>query len=217
MNATARLLSAAIATVAMAGLPSPEPAQASTALQRCMTSSGEEIYTDRSCAAFRAESAPIPAPMMTRLARTFSAGDDAKGGEAIGADIPTTTPVSRRSPAAGCARTPQQLEADLRGSLMLGDVNRIAESYHWVGLGTDDSERILARLETMADQQVRDSHYFDARISAASFGDLYADASGALPAASGNAGTLQLQLGRSSIQLVDLSVERYSGCYFVRF
>ena len=47
---------------------------------------------------------------------------------------PPSLRIARRSAAAGCARTPTQLSMDLHGSLALGDVNRLAESYHWVGM-----------------------------------------------------------------------------------
>lgn len=215
MNATARILSATIATVLLAALPAPRPVQASPVLQHCTTADGNDIYTDKPCSAFGADSVPMPAAMMTRLASTFP--KEAHGNQADAMNVASTTPVSRRSAASGCARTPQQLETDLRGSLALGDVNQIAESYHWVGLNSDDSKRLLARLQTMADRQVRDTHYFNARITS-THGDLYADASGTAPEATGSAGVMQVQLGTaSSIQVVDMPVERYSGCYFVHF
>lgn len=215
MTSTTRLLSAAIATLLFAALPAPRAAQASTALQRCTSADGSEIFTDKPCAAFGAQSAPIPAPMMTRLARTFERDD---GTVDASTPLPGTAsaPVGRRSAASGCARTPRALEMDLRGSLALGDINRIAESYHWTGLGDSDAKRILARLEDMAGEPVRDMHYFDAQVGGGAFGNLYADASGAAPA-TGNAGTLQVQLGDGSVRVVDLSVQRYAGCYFVRF
>ncbi len=216
MNAT-RTLSALIATVVFAALPAPQPAQASTALQRCTTADGGEIFTDKACATFGAKTVPIPAAMLTRLARTFDKGREADIGQGM-ASTAVAPAVSRRAVASGCARTPQQLEMDLRGSLALGDVNRIAESYHWTGLSHKDGQRILSRLETLAGQPVRDVHYFNAQIIDAAFsGALYADASGARAPTTGNAGTLQLQLGTASISAVDLSVERYAGCYFVRF
>ncbi|CAN5624236.1 hypothetical protein BH23PSE2_BH23PSE2_10060 [soil metagenome] len=216
MNAP-RTLSALIATAVFAALPAPQPAQASTALQRCTTADGGEIFTDRACGALGARNAPIPAAMMTRLARTFDKGGDAETGHDV-THAAIAPAVSRRAAASGCARTPQQLEMDLRGSLALGDVNRIAESYHWTGLSHKEGQRILSRLESLADQPVRKVHYFDAQIIDAAFGGaLYADASGPRAPVTGNAGTLQLQLGTSSISAVDLSVERYAGCYFVRF
>ena len=60
---------------------------------------------------------------------------------------------------------------------------------------------------------VADIHYFDATISGAT---QFASASGAFPA--GSAGMLQLQVGQGeALSVVDFDVERYSGCYFVKF
>jgi hypothetical protein len=217
MKAPARTLSAVIATLLFAAMPAPRSVQASTALQRCTSADGSEIFTDTACSAFGADSAPISASMMTRLAHTFGQGadldDDVRA--AMSAAAP---PLSRRSPTSGCARSPAQLEMDLRGSLALGDVNRIAESYHWTGLNHRDGQRILSRLEALADQPVRDMHFFNARIVDAAYGsNLYADASAVGATATGNAGNLQLHLGTSTVSVLDLSVERYAGCYFVRF
>lgn len=217
MRPSTSALSALVATALFAALPAPRPVQASTALQRCTTAEGAEIFTDKACAALGAETAPIPAAMMTRLARTLTSDANDALADAAAA-ITTAPPPSRRSPAGGCARTARQLEADLRGSLALGDVNRIAESYHWAGMSHADGQRIMSRLETLAGQPVRDVHYFDAQIVDAAYGsNLYADASGAGRPLTGRAGNLQLQLGASSVSVVDLAVERYAGCYFVRF
>lgn len=216
MRPSTSALSALVATALFAALPAPQAAQASTALQRCTTADGSEIFTDKACGALGAETAPIPAPMMTRLARTMTS--DASDELADPAAALTTVPPSRRSPASGCARTARQLEADLRGSLALGDVNRIAESYHWAGMTHADGQRIMSRLETLAGQPVRDVHYFDAQIVDAAYGsNLYAGASGAGRPLTGSAGNLQLQLGTSAVSVIDLAVERYAGCYFVRF
>jgi hypothetical protein len=105
---------------------------------------------------------------------------------------------------------------DLRASIALGDVNRVAESYHWVGLTTREGERVLDRLQRMAREPVADSHYFGAAIASPLDADAVEIASaGTGP---GSAGMLQLQLGRGAgISVVDLDVERYAGCYFVRF
>jgi hypothetical protein len=108
---------------------------------------------------------------------------------------------------------------DLRGSLALGDVNRIAESYHWVGMSSKAGERTLDRLQHLVGRQVVDSQYYDARIGfadASGFADAatYADASGG----NGDAGMLQLVLGDDGTRsLVDFDVHKYAGCYFVSF
>jgi hypothetical protein len=218
MRPSTSALSALVATALFAALPAPQSVQASTALQRCTTAEGGEIFTDKACGALGAKAAPIPAAMMTRLARTMTSNDASGEFADAAAAITTAPPPSRRSPASGCARTTRQLEADLRGSLALGDVNRIAESYHWAGMTHADGQRIMSRLETLAGQPVRDVHYFDAQIVDAAYGsNLYADASGAGRPLTGRAGNLQLQLGASSVSVVDLAVERYAGCYFVRF
>jgi hypothetical protein len=216
MTTKARILPSALAALLLSALPSPQDLQATTALQRCTNADGSEVFTDRACSAVGATSAPIPAAMMTRLARTFDRDPDAEDLEAS-LQAAAQARVARRSPAAGCARTPQELQMDLRGSLALGDVNRIAESYHWTGLSHQAGQRIMTRLESLAGHPIRAMHFFDAHGGGAAFGaSLYADANSPGPM-QGHAGTLQVQLGDHSIRALDLSVERHAGCYFVRF
>jgi hypothetical protein len=215
MNTKARILSTALATLLLSALPSPQALQATTALQRCTTADGSEVFTDKACSTLGASNAPIPAEMMTRLARTFDRDPDAEDLKAS-LEAAAQAVVARRSPAAGCARTPHQLQADLHGSLALGDVNRIAESYHWTGLSHQAGQRIMTRLESLAGSPVRAMHFFDAHAGATFGASLYADA-GAPKASQGHAGTLQLQLGDDTVRALDLAVERHAGCYFVRF
>ena len=106
---------------------------------------------------------------------------------------------------------------DLRGSLALGDVNRVAESYHWVGMSSRQGERTLDRLQALVGKPVLDSHYFDARIGAGSDagGVELASHDGAV---GGDAGMLQLVLGGDDARsAIDFDVHRYAGCYFVTF
>ena len=60
---------------------------------------------------------------------------------------------------------------DLRASLAMGDVNRVAESYHWLGMSTREGERTIDRLQALTGKPVVDSHYFDAQIQMASLDD----------------------------------------------
>ena len=83
----------------------------------------------------------------------------------------TRIAVSRRGPGSGCARTPTQLAMDLRGALGLGDVNRVAESYDWVGMSNKQGQRTLDRLQQLIGRPVIDSHYFDAQITSSPFAD----------------------------------------------
>jgi hypothetical protein len=131
----------------------------------------------------------------------------------------TRIPVSRRGPGSGCARTPTQLAMDLRGALGLGDVNRVAESYDWVGMSNKQGQRTMDRLQQLIGRPVIDSHYFDAQITSSPFADagavITADASDDRP---GGAGMLQLTLG-SGMQatIIDFDVRHYAGCYFIRY
>ena len=119
--------------------------------------------------------------------------------------------IGRRAVAGGCARTPTQLAMDLRGSFALGDVNRIAESYHWVGMSQRTANATMKRLEYLSHKGILDAHYYDAQIG----GGLYADAGDSV---GGSSGVMQLRFGgEAGGAIQDFDVERYAGCYFVRF
>ena len=208
------LLATFAATLLLSSLPAPEPLHAASAILRCRSPQGTLVYTDKACGAFGAKAAPIPGELLGRIYR-----DEARFGNDVDSSIATGTVASigRRSASGGCARTPTQLAMDLRGSLALGDVNRVAESYHWVGMTSRQGERTLDRLQRLIGKPVLDSHYFDARIGAAS------DDDGAMTASNddaigGDAGMLQLVLGDDDTRsAIDFDVHRYAGCYFVTF
>lgn len=204
--------------VAIAAAPIPLPASAASAsanntLLRCRAPDGSIGYTDRSCAVFGAESVPISRELLTRIARDQAREPDGiqddGAGFALSADAPAIP--GRRAPASGCARTPVQLAMDLHGALALGDVNRVAESYHFAGMSSEAGERTLDRLRGLVGRQVVDSQYLDASIS---------DGPTLLAGPGGDsAGMLQLVLGDAdgSVSAVDFDVHRYAGCYFVSF
>jgi hypothetical protein len=202
------------ATLLLAGMPAPAPLRAASAILRCESADGTLVYTDKACGAFGAKAAPIPGELLGRIYR-----DEARfGGDADSSmpDAPASS-TGRRAASGGCARTPTQLAMDLRGSLALGDVNRVAESYHWVGMSSRQGERTLDRLQALVGKPVLDSHFFDARIGAGS------DAGGVELASNdgadgGDAGMLQLVLGGDDARsAIDFDVHRYAGCYFVTF
>lgn len=198
-------------TLLAASVPLVPAVQASTGIERCEAADGSTVYTDTPCSVIGAASRPLPGDVLNRIAReearTMPAAEHAD------AVAPVTVAAARRSAATGCARTPTQLAMDLRGSIALGDVNRLAESYHWVGLSQKQSQPIMQRLERLAAQPLADTRYFDARIGPG--GSQLADANGG----SGNAsfGVMQLQFGGQSRQVMDVEVTRYAGCYFVTF
>ena len=104
---------------------------------------------------------------------------------------------------------------DLRGAFALGDVNRLAESYHWVGMSHQGAMAVLARLEQLQRNGLVDTQYFDATIGTGLAA--YADASAA--PVDGSAGVLQATFGDDGrvASITDFEVVRHAGCYFVRF
>lgn len=202
-------------TLLAASVPVAQPVQASAGIQRCERNDGSVIYTDQACAAFRAHAVPMAGEVLTRIMRDELRRQEAPDNLAA-LDANSVEPaVSRRSAQAGCAHSPTQLAMDLQSSVMIGDVNRVAESYHWVGLSHRQSKPVMQRLERMTRQTLIDVDYFDATL-----GDnaLYADAGNdAAPTGNGPSGVMQLMFGGDAVQVVDLEVTRYAGCYFVRF
>lgn len=207
------LLAALLATTAMAAPPLAPDVRAGTGIQRCQGADGNAIYTDKACAAFDAKPMPMAGELLVRLVDepTLDAASGTSGAEAGG----LATAPGRRSVAAGCARTPTQLAMDLHGAFALGDVNRIAESYDWVGMSHRAAMGVMDRLARLGQRQLVDTQYFDATISTlATYADASAPASG-----DGGAGILQAMFsddGRVAA-VTDFEVRRYAGCYFVRF
>lgn len=203
------LPSAAFAlTLLAASLPLSSPLQAGTAVQRCQSADGGVVYTDQACAALGASSRPLPSDLLNRIAREDANTAPMPALRAVAG--PTRNGLARRSPTAGCARTPTQLSMDLRASLAIADVNRLAESHHWVGMSQAQSQPIMQRLERLSLQPLADVHYFDAQSGPG--GMQLADAGHVLAASD----VIQLTF-EGQRPALDLGVERYAGCYFVKF
>ena len=201
---------AAAATLALAIAPAPAPVQAATSVQKCQGADGSIGYTDGSCKVFGGDSVVVATQLVSESASGEGSGDRA--------DAMATTSIApgRRSPADGCARTPTQLAMDLQGALALGDVNRVAESYHWTGMSNAAGQQTMDRLQGLVGRPVLDSRYLDASFGFAG-GTLSASNSAVTDA---GAGTLQLMLGNADGQgaaSIDFDVHRYQGCYFVSF
>jgi hypothetical protein len=206
---TRRTTSVAACAIAFIACVATQTALADVvAIQRCESAAGEVVYTDRSCAASHARPTPLPQELVSRIAY-----DRVQSGTVVALgmyrDDITRGPVpTRRSPVEGCARSPRQLSLDLQGALALHDINRLAESFHWVGMTHRQSHRVMDRLRHLSDQPLRGAQYFNAQIGPAA----------SAPPGSDGAGMLQLLLaGSSGASIVDLDVHRYSGCYFVSF
>lgn len=118
-----RALPALLACLCAAlALPAPAAAQ----VRRCVDAQGNSVFTDRSCASVDAAPRETPAPAPE--AGAYTPG------------------FARR----GCARTPNQLLAGVRGALEAHDVNRLANFYHWPGTGSGAAKSLMDALEAVA-------------------------------------------------------------------
>lgn len=210
------LAAAVTASGLAAGLPFAGQAHAA-GIQRCILPDGGMLYTDATCARHGATPAPMTDRLVARLADAQQAEMDA-GGKYVDASltvqVPSNLQYARRPAAAGCARTPTQLVMDLQASFALGEVNRVAESFHWVGMDQASATHVMQRLERLGRSQLVDARFHDATILSTGAGN-WVDAGAA---ASPGVGIMQLDFGRASLgEQVELDVERYSGCYFVSF
>lgn len=225
MNKSA--LAAFVVTALFAASPLTYQAQAGNGIQRCQAPDGVTVYTDKACATFGAQAIPMSGELMTRIVREQSRAEAEALAAPMGSAMDTAgfadaaTPlastggaVGRRS-VGGCARTPTQLAMDLQGAFALGDINRIAESYHWVGISHKGGIRIMERLESLSRKHITDTQYFDAQISSGDSLMASSDAS----SFGGSGGVLQVAFGDDgrTMAMIDFDVERHAGCYFIRF
>jgi hypothetical protein len=178
------------------------------------------IYTDKACGAIGAAALPMSGELIRSLARAAAAGP-------VDAPIPGGQPdpdrqeeidsarayLAARNGTAGCARTPEQLALQLRGSIAMGDVNRIAASYDWAGMHTNQAAGVLAKLEGLGKAPVVSAQYYNASIGDTAMGMMVPTA---LRSGGGSAGFLQLvQDGGASV--TEFDVHKVAGCYFVSF
>lgn len=104
-------------------------AKSADGLHRCIGADGVTIFTDRRCGDVQAvESAQPMAPIRPGVL------------------------VRVRS----CARSQDDLLFGVRSALENRDVNRLAEFYHWTGLGNDQGYRLMARLSAFSERPMVD-------------------------------------------------------------
>ena len=191
----------------------PEVQAAYTGIQRCRAPDGTTLYTDKPCAAFNATPEAASVELGMRLANEAridpQAYEDAARNDAVAA--PGAAP-GRRSLQAGGARSPTQLAMDIQGAIALHDVNRLAESWYWVGMTQKQAMPIMSKLDSIARGDVVSTQYYNAQIG---FGLQLASADNAQ--VDGRAGILQVAVSGRHAQSLELNVERYAGCYFARF
>ena len=215
------LPSALLTALALAVLPSmPQAAHAGTGVLRCEMPDGSHVYSDKACSSYGAIPAPLPGEVLNRIERdqrnqaavTWTA--PAADAYHAPASLAFGTAPAGRIRNGGCADSPQQLAMDLQTAVALGDVNRVAESYHWNGMGNAAAQRIMSRLQQLASRTILSVEYFDARMGG--LGSGFADA-GTI-ASDGDAGMLQaLVSAEGGSQVLDFSVQRAKGCYFASY
>jgi hypothetical protein len=182
-------------------------------IQRCEADDGNAVYTDKPCAQFQARPTRVSDDLAIRLAMAEAAEAAATPALSLGPYRDASEPLEpqptlatgRRSPASGCAQSPQQLSRDLVGAFALHDVNRVAESYHWVGMNQRQALPVMKQLERLSSQSLADARYLGAWIASAD--------AGVRPMPT-DAGLMQLVFADGP-RIINFSVRRYSGCYFI--
>lgn len=110
----------------MPTLPATAPV-AQAEVRRCQMSTGQTVYTDRSCASIGA---------VERRAGT-------------------SLPQVRRY-RASCARNVRDLYFEVSAALESRDVNRLAGVYHWTGMTTRQGYDVMRRLQAVVDRTLVD-------------------------------------------------------------
>jgi hypothetical protein len=198
----------------------PQASLQASPVQRCTNASGV-VYTDGACRALGATPAPMSAELIRNLARearVLDAGNTFLGDQF--APVSTASSLEAESAraylaarhgGASCARTPEQLQLLLRGSVSMGDVNRIATAYDWAGMGSGQARQVLTRLEGLAKSPVTSTNYYNGSITSGAIVDATVVAD-----ATPGAGFLQL-VQDGGTQVTEFEVHRQAGCYFVSF
>ena len=105
------------------------PRAAHADVRRCVTASGQTIFTDRKC-------------------------EEVDAVERLPRDSPTSGTRPHR--AGGCARTLQDLVFEMTAAIDGRDANRLAAVYHWPGMSVDAGYRIWSRLDVVANRPLVD-------------------------------------------------------------
>lgn len=113
-------------SIAAAGLLlwSSPCAAATQAVHRCIASDGNTVFTDRTCDEMQAVERMLPAPAPSAAQAT--------------------------SHVRQCPRTPDALLSGVRSALQAQDVNQLASFYHWTGVSSTESVRVMTELDALA-------------------------------------------------------------------
>lgn len=114
-----------VGSLLLAGAPADAQSGGQGGVRRCTGADGRTVYTDRACADLGATERRPPTT-----------------GSGVG--------NSGRLHRGGCARSVQELALEVTFAIDSQDVNRLAASYHWVGVSARGSVAIMNQLQAIA-------------------------------------------------------------------
>lgn len=120
------------ALLLLASVFTPMAGHAQGAINRCVNAQGENIYSDQACSDLQAVDRP-----------------------AAGSNLVTSG--NRVVVARTCARKPDELLSDVRNALAAQDVNRLAGSYLWTGMGSREAFSLMDRLSVFSARPLVDA------------------------------------------------------------
>lgn len=149
-----RTKSALLIALALTGATTAHAAQG-LSISRCATSDGVAAYTDGSCGAIGARSAPMSMDLVRKIAREGSTASDASSpGILLSGSFPASS--THATSFDGCPRNAEQLQVAFQQSVASGDVNQLAAIYDWTNVSSRQSRDLLRRLERMSRSRVQD-------------------------------------------------------------
>ena len=162
---------------------------ASAQIRRCVTADGTRIFTDRPCADVDAQEAIAPP--------ASSAGEP-----------------DRRPPL--CPRNLQALTLALSTAIQSGDANRISSLYDWSGTSTASANRLMDRLQHIADRPLVDIRPIYRPVEAATEGGT------ARPEERPRAVPIGLRVeqvlrNQSTPSQSDVFIRKRMGCWWIHF
>jgi len=116
-----------VALIVVAALPGTGRVAHAQDVHRCIAADGRSIYTDQDCTDIDAiERKPPP--------------------------MPSGVQIHVRD----CARSPDDLLFGVRSALDAQDVNKLAAFYHWTGVGSAESVRLMNQLDALSQRPLVD-------------------------------------------------------------
>lgn len=109
-------------------VPAAAPAIAAAQVRHCVTPDGQQIFTDRECAAVGGVEQKRPQPVA-------SAAQPRRG---------------------GCARNVDDLVFEMNGAFQSRDANKLASVYHWAGMTGSVAYDVMARLDELVQRPLID-------------------------------------------------------------